>query len=250
MFQKDKKLTLLTAYDFLTAQILEKAKIDAILVGDSLGMTFAGETNTHKVTIEQMCYHIKVVKRGAPNTTIIGDMPINTYTNEKEALKNAQKLITNGADLVKIEGGQEIEKQIKILIQNKVQVIGHLGLTPQTAENFKVVGKERSKAKKLVEDAKLLTKIGVTAIVLECVPAELAQRITKIIKTPTIGIGAGKHCNGQILVFQDLVGLTNSDFRPKFLKRYLQANRLMLETVKIFQHEVRNGIFPDKKHSY
>lgn len=250
MLSKNKSLTFLTAYDYLTAQILEETKIDAILVGDSLGMVFEGKPNTHEVTIEQMCYHVQAVKRGAPQTPVIGDMPINTYSNPEEALKNAQKLIQNGADLVKLEGGTEILPQIKALIKNNINVIGHIGLTPQTAKKFKVVGREKNEAKKLLEDAQSLAKIGVRAIVLECVPAELAKEITESIKTPTIGIGAGKNCDGQILVFEDLVGLTDPHFKPKFLKRYLDGRKIFSEAVKEFKREVENGEFPSEKNCY
>lgn len=250
MFTKNQKLTFLTAYDFLTAQILEKAKIDAILVGDSLGMVFEGKTNTHEVTIEQICYHTQSVKKGAPNTPIIGDLPINTYLNPEEALKNAKKLIENGADLVKLEGGKKIAKQLNFLVKNKIQVIGHIGLMPQTSENFTVVGKNKEEKNKLLEDVEILDKIGLTAIILECIPAKIAQQITESIKTPTIGIGAGKFCDGQILVFQDLIGLTNPNFKPKFLKRYLNSQELFLEAVKAFKQDVEEKSFPDEKHSY
>ncbi len=250
MFPKEKKLTFLTAYDFLTAQILEESEVDGILVGDSLGMVFEGKTNTHEVTIEQMCYHTQAVKRGAPNTPVIGDMPIGSYSNAENALKNAQKLIEAGADLVKLEGGEEIEKQLEFLIKNKIEVIGHIGLTPQTTDKFKVVGKDKIEENKLLADAKILDKIGLAGIVLECIPMQLAKQITEETKTPTIGIGAGKYCDGQILVFQDMVGLTGPNFRPKFLKRYLDSRKMQLEAVKEFKKEVGNGEFPDEKHSY
>lgn len=249
-FHLSKKSVWVTAYDFLTAQILEEAQVDAILVGDSLGMVFEGKTNTHAVTIEQICYHTQAVKRGAPKTPVIGDLPIGSYLNKEKALGNAKKLIEAGADLVKLEGGKEIFEQLEYLVKNEIGVIGHIGLTPQSVEKFKVVGKNAEERKKLLEDAKILDKIGLSALVLECVPAKLAREITEKIKTPTIGIGAGKFCDGQILVFQDLVGLSDQDFRPKFLKRYLDARKLFFVAVQEFKKEVENKEFPNENHSY
>ena len=246
----DKKLVWLTAYDYLTAQILEAANIDAILVGDSLGMVFEGKENTHSVTIEQMCYHTQAVKRGAPNTQIISDMPINTYQTPKTAFENANKLITVGADAVKMEGGEEILPQIKNLINHQIKVVGHIGLTPQTATEYKIVGETPKEAKKMFSDAKALDDTGIQTLILECIPAKIAREITKQIKTPTIGIGAGKYCNGQILVFQDLIGLTDEKFQPKFLKRYLDAQTIIKQAVDDFKNEIENNIFPDEEHSY
>lgn len=244
------QLIFLTAYDFLTGQILEEAQVDAILVGDSLGMVFEGKANTHSVTIEQMCYHTQAVKRGAPKTMVIGDMPIHTYATDQVALKNAQKLIQAGADAVKLEGGGEIKTQIQTLIQNQIKVIGHIGLTPQTAENFKVVGKNPAEAEKLFQDAEILDKLQIEYLILECIPQNLSKTITNKIKTPTIGIGAGPHCNGQILVFQDLIGMTSPKFRPKFLKRYLNSRELFLKSIAEFKTEVERKKFPDNQHSY
>ncbi len=250
MFPKDKKLILLTAYDFLTAQILEEAEVDAILVGDSLGMVFEGKPNTHEVTMEQMCYHIQAVKRGAPSTFVIGDMPINSYNNPKNALSNAKKIIQSGADLVKLEGGKEIETQIKHLIQNQIPLIGHIGLKPQSSKSFKVFGKSKAEAQQLIADANFLNKAGAKALILECIPAQLSQKITQSVNIPTIGIGAGKDCNGQILVFQDLVGLNHPNFNPRFLKKYLDSRNLFLESIKSFKKDIENGKFPNAKYSY
>lgn len=244
------KLIFLTAYDFLTAQIIEESNIDGILVGDSLGMVFEGKSNTHEVTIEQMCYHTQAVKKGAPKTFVIGDMPINTYHTPAVALENAKKIIQAGADAVKLEGGFKILPQIKTLIKNQIKVIGHIGLTPQTATTFHIVGKDQTEAEQLIQDSQILDQSGIEFLVLECIPKNLAQKITESIKTPTIGIGAGPHCNGQILVFQDLIGLTSESFRPKFLKRYLNSRKLFKQSIQKFKKEVIEDKFPKLEHSY
>ena len=241
------KIIMLTAYDYQMAKILDEVGIDLILVGDSLGMVVQGHPDTKSVTISDMLYHTRAVARGAKNTPIIGDMPINSYRNVDEALRNAKLLLENGAQAVKIEGNKP--KIIKALIDEEIPVMGHLGLLPQTAENYKVRGKKPEEAEKIFRDALELDRLGVFSIVLECIPESLAKRITESVRVPTIGIGAGKFCDGQVLVLNDLLGMDES-FKPKYLKRYANLNKVIKEAVNRFREDVLAGRYPDPEHTY
>lgn len=241
------KIVMLTAYDYQMAKILDEVRIDLILVGDSLGMVFQGHPDTKSVTISDMLYHTRAVAKGARNTPIIGDMPINSYRNVDEALRNAKLFLENGAQAVKIEGNKP--EIIKALIDEGIPVMGHLGLLPQTADNYKVRGKKPEEAEKIFKDALELDRLGVFSIVLECIPESLAKRITESVRAPTIGIGAGKFCDGQVLVLNDLLGMDES-FKPKYLKRYANLNKLIKEAVNRFREDVLTERYPDPEHTY
>ncbi|HDI06810.1 MAG TPA: 3-methyl-2-oxobutanoate hydroxymethyltransferase [Candidatus Bathyarchaeota archaeon] len=238
---------MLTAYDYQTAKILDAVGIDVILVGDSLGMVFQGCKDTKSVTMEAMIYHTRAVARGARNTPVIGDMPIHSYDTVEDALENARLFIEAGADGVKIEGNKP--EIIKALIAEGIPVMGHVGLLPQTAEAYKVRGKTAEEAEKIFRDALEVDGCGVFSIVLECIPESLAKRITENVKAPTIGIGAGKYCDGQVLVINDMLGFDDS-FAPKYLKKYADLNKIIKNAVKRFMEEVRSGVYPDEEHTY
>ncbi|RMD47654.1 MAG: 3-methyl-2-oxobutanoate hydroxymethyltransferase [Aquificota bacterium] len=248
-----KKITMISTYDYWSAKICEEAGIDCLLVGDSAGMVVAGYNSTLPVNIDEMIYHAKAVKRGAPHTFIVVDMPFLTYQITKEdAVKNAGRIMKEtGANAVKLEGGKEIADIIKKLVNIGIPVMGHLGLTPQSVHalgGYKVQGKTEEQKKKIIEDAKILEEAGVFAIVLEAIPSSLAKEITEVVEIPTIGIGAGKDTDGQVLVFHDMLGFF--DKSPKFVKRYLEGKKLMVEALKNFKDEVRNGKFPSEKNIY
>ncbi len=239
------KIVMLTAYDFPTAKLMDDI-VDIILVGDSLGMVVLGYENTIKVTMQDMVRATESVARGAKNALIVGDMPIGTYDNEKDALKNANLLLKAGAHAVKIENKPEIAE---FLVKNGVGVMGHLGLTPQTITNFKVQGKDKESAKKLIDLAKACDKSGCFSLVLECIPLSLAKTITESISIPTIGIGAGIHCDGQVLVTHDILGLFDA-FKPKFVRRYANLGDIMKKAFEQYAKEVREANFPSDEHSF
>tara|TARA_B110001450_G_scaffold41722_1_gene37740 strand:+ start:73 stop:843 length:771 start_codon:yes stop_codon:yes gene_type:complete len=242
------KIICLTAYSKNIASIIDK-HCDLILVGDSLASVLYNFTSTKKVTLEMMIEHSKSVRMGISKSLMIVDMPYNTYRNPKEALKNAKRIISQTkCDGVKLEGGKKIYQIIKTLIKNKIPVMGHLGLLPQSAKNFKYKGKEKVEKKKLLSDAMLLEKAGVFSMVLECVESSLAKDITKSIKIPTIGIGASVYCDGQILVTDDLIGLNKISAR--FIKKYTNIEKHINDAVFKFKKEVIKNKFPQKKHSY
>jgi 3-methyl-2-oxobutanoate hydroxymethyltransferase len=241
------KIVMLTAYDYQTAKILDEVGIDLILVGDSLGMVVQGYSDTKSVTMADMIYHTKAVARGAKKTPIIGDMPINTYNKPEQALANAKKFIEAGAHGVKIEGNKP--EVIKALLNAGIPVQGHLGMLPQTADAYKVRGKTPEEAEQIFRDALELDKLGVFSIVLECIPESLAKRITEAVKAPTIGIGAGKYCDGQVLVINDMLGMDLS-FKPKFVKRYAELYTVIKNAVAKFVEEVSNGAYPADEHTY
>jgi 3-methyl-2-oxobutanoate hydroxymethyltransferase len=241
------KIIMLTAYDFQTAKILDEMRIDLILVGDSLGMVFQGYDNTKSVTMEDMVYHTRAVAKGAKNTPIIGDMPINSYVTVQAALENAHCFLNAGAQGVKIEGNQP--QIVKALVTAKIPVMGHVGMLPQTAESYKVKGKTSDEAEKIIEDALELESSGVFSIVVECVPEDLANKITNLVKVPTIGIGAGRFCDGQVLVINDMLGMGDG-FSPKFVKPYANLNAVVKDAVTKFREEVLRGKYPDKEHTY
>lgn len=246
--KKDKeKIVMLTAYDYQMAKLLNKTGIDLILVGDSLGMVVSGYSNTKKVTMSNMLYHTEAVARGSNQVPVIGDMPINACKTPTIALRNAKAFIKTGAIGVKIEG--YLPTIIRKLLDNSIPVMGHIGLLPQTAPKYQMVGKTKKEAEKILQDAKELDKLGVFSIVLECIPAGLAQIITESVSVPTIGIGAGKYCDGQVLVINDLLGI-DEDFKPKFVKRFANLSTVIKQAVINFKDEVKLGNFPDENHSY
>lgn len=253
MAVQGEKITMLTAYDYPTASILEKAGIDTILVGDSLGMVVLGYDSTVPVTMADMLHHAKAVRRGAPNTFVVVDLPYLSYATPQDALKNAGRLIQEaGADAIKLEGGEDYSEVIRFLTKSGIPVVGHIGLTPQTATQlggFKVQGKDFESATKLLKDAHAVTEAGAIMLTLEAIPANLAAKITEEINIPTIGIGAGENCSGQVLVFHDLVGLFEK-FVPKFVKQYEFLGMKIESAVKQYCEEVKAQTFPSPEHSF
>jgi len=243
-----KKIVSLTAYSKNVASILDNY-CDIILVGDSLGSVLYNYKSTREVSIETMIEHSKSVRMGVKKALMIVDMPYKTYQNPKDALKNAKKIISKTkCDAVKLEGGKKIYEIIKTLIKNNIPVMGHLGLLPQTDKTFKFKGKKNAERDKILEDAKLLEEAGVFSIVLECIETSLAKLVTKNIKVPTIGIGASKYCDGQILVFDDLIGLNPMNY--KFVKKYTNIRNQITNAVSNYSKEVRKIKFPNRKYSY
>lgn len=242
---KRQKIVMLTAYDYSMARLMDGI-VDIILVGDSLGMVVLGYENTTKVTMDDMLRATGAVARGAKKALIVGDMPIGTYDNEEDALRNAKLFLEAGAHAVKIEKKPEIAE---FLVRNGIEVMGHIGLTPQTITDFKVQGKDKESADKILEEAIQLDEAGCFSLVLECIPMELAKNITNKIRIPTIGIGAGVHCDGQVLVSHDILGLYG-DFKPKFLKSYAEIGNDMKKAFESFTKDVREGKFPDEEHSF
>ena len=241
------KIIMLTAYDCQMARSLNEVGIDLILVGDSLGMVVQGYTDTKSVTMEDMLYHTRAVARGAKNTPIVGDMPINSDNTPEDALRNAKRFMDSGANCVKIEGNKK--EVVKTLIGNGIPVMGHIGLLPQTAPAYRVRGKEASEAQKILQDAQELDKTGVFSMVLESIPESLAAEVTETVKAPTIGIGAGKYCDGQVLVINDMLGL-DPCFSPKYVKRYAELHEVIKNAVESFREDVRAGRYPDREHTY
>ncbi len=249
-----KKITMLTAYDYPTALLVDRAGIDMILVGDSVGMVVLGYETTIPVTMDEMIHHTKAVTRGAQFALIVGDMPFMSYnTSEKDAITNAGRFVKEaGADAVKLEGGASVQRVVQTIVRAGIPVMGHIGLTPQTISQlggFKVQGKTAEAAKRLIDDARALEEAGAFSVVLEAIPAEIARRITENVAIPTVGIGAGIACDGQVLVYQDMIGLFDR-FVPKFVKQYAQVGEIMLSSFKQFKEEVEKEIFPAEEHSY
>ena len=240
------KIAVLTAYDYSTAKEMDECGIDIALVGDSLGMVILGYDNTLSVTMEDMIRHTGAVARGTKNALIVSDMPVNSYNDEVSAALNAEALIKSGADTVKIENEPEIAA---FLVENKIEVMGHIGLTPQTAPNFKVQGKDKKTADKLINLAKDLEKAGCYSLVLECTPSELAKKITESISIPTIGIGAGIYCDGQVLVTNDMLGLYDQ-ISPKFVKKYAEFGKAMKNIFAHYIKDVKGRKFPKDAHSF
>lgn len=251
---KKERLSMLTAYDYSTAKLIDGAGINGILVGDSLGMVCLGYEDTISVTMEDMIHHGRAVAKGAKDALVVIDMPFMSYqASVYDAVINAGRLMKEGrAQAVKLEGGVEIAEHIKAIVNASIPVMGHIGLTPQSVNafgGFKVQGKDEETAKKLLEDAKAVEAAGAFSIVLECVPAKLAEFISNNISIPTIGIGAGAGCDGQILVYQDMLGMY-SDFCPKFVKQYANVGGVMIEAFKKYDSEVKDGVFPEAKHGF
>lgn len=250
----NRKISMLTAYDYSMAKIVDAAGIDSVLVGDSLGMVFQGNESTLPVTLDEIIYHTKTVVRGVKNALVVADMPFLSYhVSKEEAVRNAGRMIKEGgAEAVKMEGGTLFSETIKAVVDAQIPVMGHIGLTPQSVNafgGFKVQGKDEQSAKRIWEDAKLLEEAGVFAITLECIPDKLAQLITKSLRIPTIGIGAGKSCDGQVLVINDMLGMF-SDFVPRFVKQYAKLNTEITAAVQDYITEVREGDFPAGEHTF
>lgn len=251
---KGEKLTMLTAYDYSTAKLMDEAGVNSILVGDSLGNVILGYEDTISVTMEDMIHHGAAVARGAKNALVVIDMPFMSYqTGVYDAVVNAGRLMKEGrAGAVKLEGGKEVCPQIQAITAAGIPVVAHLGLTPQYINafgGFRVQGKSETAAKKLLEDAKAVEAAGAFAVVLECVPAKLAEIVTKELEIPTIGIGAGNVCDGQVLVYQDMLGMF-SDFTPKFVKCFANVGEVMKEAFVKYCAEVQSGAFPAKENEY
>lgn len=257
-FQQAKKegtrLSMLTAYDYSTAKLVDAAGINSILVGDSLGNTILGYEDTLSVTMEDMIHHTAAVARGAKNALVIGDMPFMSYqASVYDAVVNAGRLMKEGrAQAVKLEGGASVCEQIKAIVGASIPVCAHLGLTPQSINafgGFKVQGKGEKEAQQILDDARRVQEAGAFAVVLEGIPALLAQKITDTLDIPTIGIGAGAGCDGQVLVYQDMLGMF-TDFKPKFVKHFANVGEIMTEAFKTFDQEVKEGVFPAQEHTY
>ena len=252
--ENGEKLTMLTAYDYSTAKLIDEAGVNSILVGDSLGNVILGYEDTISVTMEDMIHHGAAVARGAKNALVVIDMPFMSYqTSVYDALVNAGRLMKEGrGDAVKLEGGVEVCPQIKAIVDAGIPVCAHIGLTPQSINPYgglKVQGKSEAAAKKVLEDAKAVEEAGAFAVVIEGVPAKIAALITEQLHIPTIGIGAGKDCDGQVLVYQDMLGMF-SDFTPKFVKRYANIGEVMKEAFQNYIKEVQDGVFPAEENTY
>lgn len=248
------KITVLTAYDASMARMLDSCDVDVLLVGDSLGMVVLGYDSTVPVTMDEMLHHAKAVSRGTKQALVVGDMPFGSYQSGlTDAVDNGIRFMKEaGCDAVKLEGGEEMCDVVRALTRAGVPVMGHIGLTPQTAGQlggFKVQGKDLESARKMIADARALAKAGAFAIVLECVPGDLARVVTKSIDVPTIGIGAGPECDGQVLVTNDLLGLYEK-FTPKFVKKYLNLAPGIKDAVVSFRDEVVQGSFPEEEHTF
>lgn len=248
-----KKLIVVTAYDALFTRIVEQAGIEAILVGDSLGVVVQGKTNTLSVTMDDMLYHTKLVAGAAQRALVIGDMPFMSYqAGSEDALRNAGRFLQAGAQAIKLEGGAVVADHVAAMTSIGIPVMGHIGMTPQSVHRYggyKVQGKESDHALVLLNDAKALEAAGAFAIVLEAIPAELAKTITEQVAIPTIGIGAGPHCDGQVLVLYDLLGLFD-EFVPKFVKPYAHLKADALQALRRYKEEVEQGKFPGDSESY
>ncbi len=254
MKRQGEKISMLTAYDFTMARIIDQAGVDIILVGDSAANVMAGYETTVPMTLDHMIYHASCVRRGVERALVIADMPFMSYQlTPKEALKNAGRMMKEaGAHAVKLEGGKTVVKTVDKIVNAGVPVMGHLGLTPQSIYQFgtyKVRAREEEEANTLIEDAKALEKAGCFALVLEKIPAPLAEKVTEAISIPTIGIGAGRQCDGQVLVIHDMLGL-NKEFNPRFLRRYADLGSDMTEAVQDYISDVKSGDFPSKEEQY
>ena len=250
--EQGQKITCLTAYDASMAKILDKSGVDSILIGDSLGMVIQGGENTRSVSINDMIYHTSIVSDSSSNALVIADMPFASYDSSNDALKNAKLLIDAGARMVKIEGGSEHSDVIKTLISNNINICGHLGLQPQLvikSDDYRVQGRDDSSAQTILNNALLLESLGVSVLVLECIPSDLAKTISEKLTIPTIGIGAGVHCDGQVLVSYDMLGITTGK-QPRFVRNFLSNQITISDAVESFVLEVKEGRFPSESESY
>lgn len=251
---RGEKIAMLTAYDYSMAKLLDDAGVDSLLVGDSLGMTMLGYENTLQVTMEDMIHHTKAVRRGTKNAFLIADMPFLSYhITVEDAVRNAGRFVREAlTDAVKIEGGVEMAETIKAIVRAQIPVVAHIGLTPQSVNvfgGFKVQGKNLEQAKKLIEDALAVQEAGACAIVLECIPAKLAKVISEKLEIPTIGIGAGPDCDGQVLVIQDMIGMFKT-FTPKFVKQFASVGEQIEAAAEVYIREINSGAFPGPEHTF
>lgn len=249
-----RKITMLTAYDFPLGSAVDKAGIDIILVGDSVANVVLGLTDTKEMTMEQMLYHAKAVRRAVKNALLVGDMPFEAYQKDvANSVKNAERFVKEaGCEAVKLEWFENALDAAKMIIKSGIPVMGHIGLTPQTADKlggFKVQGKDAEAAKRLLDQARQLEAVGCFSILLECIPDKVSEIITKNVKVPTIGIGAGPYCDGQVLVTHDMLGLFER-YTPKFVKKYIHLTELMIKAFTDYKKEVEEGKFPLKEHSF
>jgi len=254
MKKNGERISMLTAYDASFATLIDAAGIDIVLVGDSLGMVLLGYDSTIPVTMEEMLHHCRAVSRGIRRALLVGDMPFMSYqVSGNEAITNAGRFLKEaGCDAVKLEGGTEVCDTVKAIVKAGISVMGHIGLTPQTASQlggYKVQGRDTDSARKLLQSARDLEAAGAFSIVLECIPAQLSEAITRTVSIPTIGIGAGKHCDGQVLVTHDMVGMFEK-FIPSFVKQYVNLAQQIKEAVAAYHEEVKNGSFPAEEHSF
>jgi 3-methyl-2-oxobutanoate hydroxymethyltransferase len=253
MKNEGKKISVITSYDYTLASLCDKAGVDILLVGDSAGMVMLGYENTIPVTMDQMCLFTEAVSRARNNSLIVADLPFMSYqTNIDDAVKNSGKLIKSGADAVKLEGGSVMAETIDAITNIGIPVMGHIGLQPQTTmlyQGYKVQGKTKDSALKLIEDAKELENAGVFSIVLEMVSYEVAQIISETVSIPTIGIGSGSRCDGQVLVVQDLLGMYEK-IKPKFVKRYMNLSEEIVKAVENYKNEINAGLFPTQENSF
>jgi len=254
MKQAGEKITMLTAYDAAMAAMLHEADVDVLLVGDSLGMVLLGYDSTVPVSMDEMIHHASAVRRGSQGAFVVGDMPFGSYqSGARDAIVNGTRFLKEaGCDAVKLEGGLEVCETVKALVRAGISVVGHIGLTPQTATQlggYKVQGRDIKSARKMIEEARALEKAGIFAIVLECIPDELGKIVSEEIAIPTIGIGAGVHCDGQVLVTHDLLGMFDK-FIPSFVKSYCKLAPTIKEAVQDYNSEVRSGSYPDEAHSF
>lgn len=251
--KKAEKIVALTAYDCLLARILDEEQIDIVLVGDSVAMVLLGCDSTVPATMRDMLHHTKAASRGVGRALVVADMPFGSYDSAERALRNAKRFIQEaGAHAVKLEGGRRVEKQIRALISNGIAVMGHLGMTPQTASQlggYRVQGREAKQADEILKDSQLLSRLGVFALVLECIPAALAEKISRKVKCPTIGIGAGPKTDGQVLVTHDMLGF-QTGVAPKFVRKYASLEREVKRAVSQYRSDVLNGTFPSKQESF
>ena len=252
---RGERFTMLTAYDSTTARLLDDAGIPIILVGDSLGMVVLGHETTLPVTLEDMLHHTAAVARGVRNAMVVGDMPFMSYqASVEEGMRNAGRFLKEaGANAVKLEGGRRVVELTERLTDAGIPVMGHLGLTPQSVNQFggfRVQGRDAEAAHRIVQDAKDLEAAGIFSLVLEAMPAPVAEEVTESLSVPTIGIGAGPHCDAQVLVFHDFLGLTVSDYSPKFVKRYANLGEEIKEAAATFAREVADGVYPGPEHTY
>ncbi len=249
---RGEKIAALAVYDFFTAKLVDEVGVPLILVGDSLGMTVLGYENTLLVTMEDMLHHVRAVARAKPRALIVADMPYRTYATAADALRNARRFVEAGAEAVKLEGGEPVLDQVRALVSAGIPVLGHIGLLPQSVKEtggYKVQGRKPEAAEQLLRDARLLEEAGVFAIVIECVIASVAKQITETLKIPTIGIGAGAGCDGQILVGHDMLGLFTR-FTPKHVKRYANLTDEMRKAFTAYKSDVESGKFPGPEQSF
>jgi 3-methyl-2-oxobutanoate hydroxymethyltransferase len=254
MKKNGERISMLTAYDASFAGLIDAAGIDMVLVGDSLGMVLLGYNSTIPVTMEEMLHHCRAAAKGVQRAVLVGDMPFMSYqVSESEAITNAGRFLKEaGCDAVKLEGGTEVCDTVGAIVKAGISVMGHIGLTPQTASQlggYKVQGKDADSSRRLLQSARDLETAGAFSIVLECIPSQLSEAITKTVSIPTIGIGAGKHCDGQVLVTHDMVGMFEK-FVPSFVKQYINLAPQIKEAVAAYHEEVKNGSFPDDEHSF